>query len=416
MEFTVTPARALLCLVSLTIGTACVDLSPPWAKGSPLTGGSVGTSLDAGANPDGNLGGNTADAASTGGSGGNGGASPTDGSGATWGIGVFDALGTGGSISAGGGMATIDAAGGAPGSDGAVGIDSLAATGGSLPLGGSATVDATAGAGGVPSSGGTLGTGGSTSSGGTLASGGSIDSGSPSTGGTPTTGGTTATGGTPTTGGTTATGGSTTTGGTVGTGGTTAAACGTTKSTFSETVTFSFLDGGASPLGISPSPTPAGASLGYTTVGPASNPTLCNAGCATLSMAFTSGMTSYKNVSVIQGFASVIDLVAGTITFSVAIDNPGVPIQVQLYATGDASTSWAWATPTTVSGAALDSYAAATGFKDLSLVPADGTTNKYCSSASAIIGLQLQNTVAITAANAGTVTIYIGKIAVKPPA
>lgn len=394
-------SRALLCLVSLMIGAACVDLSPPWTKGSPMTGGSSGSSLDTDTSLGGNLGGNTADAASPTGRAGNGGASNPGGSGATGGIAIRDAWGTGDAPSTGGGVSATGPSGGVTGSGGATPSDSPVASGGAggaLALGGNSNTDATAVSGGASSPGGALGTGGNTRSDGSPGSGGSKEGGSPMTGGTTTTGGTSATGGM------------------VGTGGTSTAVCGTAKSTFSETVAFTFLDGGTSPLALSPSPAPVGAQLGYTTTGPASNPSLCNAGCATLSMAFTSGMASYKGLSAIQSYVPAINLVGATIAFAIAIDNPGVPIQVQVYATGDASTGSAWATPTTISGSTLTSYAAANGFKDLSLAPINGTTNKYCASASATIGLQMQNTTAITSSNAGTVTIYISKIAVRPPA
>jgi hypothetical protein len=295
-------------------------------------------------------------------------------------------------------------------------------TGGATGLGGTPGMggsgdNSMGGSGGIP-----LNMGGSTATGGTVTGTGGVMIGGTAgdSGGTVGTGGGTMTGGTPMTGGTFASGGSVGTGGTtasggvVETGGTTAVTCGTAKSDFSETVTF--LDGGTSPLALSPAVPPVGAQLGYTTAGPASNPTLCTAGCATLSMAFTAGMAKYLFLSAIQGFASVVNLVGATVTFTIAIDNPGVPIQVQAYATGDASTTWAWTTPTTINGTALTSYAAATGFKDLSVAPIDGTTTKYCASATALIGIELQNTVAITSANAGTVTIYISKITIKPPA
>lgn len=285
-------------------------------------------------------------------------------------------------------------------------------TGASSGSGGSTNVDAATGSGGVPGTGGAPGTGGHTSSDGSSGSGGSKDSGSPVTGGTATTGGTVATGGAVETGGTAAAGG------VVETGGTSAGACGTAKSTFSETITFAVPDGGASPLTLGPttSPIPAGAQLGYTKAGPASNPTLCNAGCATLSMPYTSGSASFKGPQAFQTLIPVINLVGATITFAIAIDNPGVPIQVQVWASGDASTGLPWAAPTTITGGALNAYAAAKGFKDVSLAPIDGKTNKYCASASGFIGLQMQNTTAITNANAGTVTIYIGNIAVGPSA
>ena len=322
-------------------------------------------------------------------------------------------------LATGGGAGTQLATG-----DGPVAAGGLLATGGSSASGGSPNPDASAGSGGVSGLGGAPGTGGSTSRDGPSESGGSKDSGSPVTGGATSTGGASASGGVMGTGGNSGTGGavesggSPASGGVVGTGGTSAVACGTAKSAFSEAVTFTFLDGGVSPLALGPttSPVPAGAQLGYTTAGPASDPTLCNAGCATLSMPFTSGMASYKGPQAFQSFVPVINLVGATITFAIAIDNPGVPIQVQVYASGDAGAGLPWAAPTTITGAALNAYAAATGFKDLSLAPIDGKTDKYCASSSGFIGLQVQNTTAITRSNAGTVTIYIGKIEVKPPA
>ena len=317
----------------------------------------------------------------------------------------------GASLITGGGAGTPLATGGdRPVATG--GTEATGGAGGSSGSGGSTNVDAAAGSGGVKGSGGAQGTGGSPRLDASSGSGGSNDSGPPMTGGTTITGGTTARGGAVGTGGTAATGG------VVGTGGTSAATCGTAKSTFSETITFAVLDGGASPLTLGPttSPIPAGAQLGYTKAGPASNPTLCNAGCATLSMPYTSGLASFKGPQAFQSFVPVINLVGATITFAIAIDNPGVPIQVQVWASGDASTGLPWAAPTTITGGALNAYAAAKGFKDLSLAPVDGKTNKYCASASGFIGLQMQNTTAITNSNAGTVTIYIGNIAVGPSA
>jgi hypothetical protein len=353
-------------------------------------------------------------------------------------------VGSGGGSSASGGAASIPpATGGVAGSTATtgsdadtplmtggassisqpIGGDSTVATGGVSVSGGSTSVDAAARSGGISGMGGAVGMGGVTSRGGSAGTGGAKNGVTPMTGGNTTTGGATTaggavgTGGTRASGGTVGSGGLSASGGIVATGGTSTAACGTAQSTFNETVTFAFLDGGTSPLALGPTmtPVPAGAQLGYTMAGPTSNPTLCNSGCATLSMPFTSGLASYKGPQAFQSFIPVVDLVGATITFTIAIDNPGVPIQVQVFATGDASLGLPWAAPTTVTGGALNAYAAAKGFKDLSLVPTDGT-NKYCASASGLIGLQLQNTAAISSSNAGTVTIYIGKITVRPPA
>jgi len=86
----------------------------------------------------------------------------------------------------------------------------------------------------------------------------------------------------------------------------------------------------------------------------------------------------------------------------------------QVYATGDANGGWRWASPSTVSGAGLAAYAAATGFATKSLSPVDDPDG-YFASATKVVGLQVQNTAAITSATAGTLTIYIVSLAVSTP-
>ena len=93
-------------------------------------------------------------------------------------------------------------------------------------------------------------------------------------------------------------------------------------------------------------------------------------------------------------------------------------IQVQVYPEGDANSGWTWTTPATLSGSGLTPYAAANGFKDFSVTATDSGSgsSKYCASSTAQIGIQLQNRAAITSSNGGTVTIYISKITITPPA
>jgi len=194
--------------------------------------------------------------------------------------------------------------------------------------------------------------------------------------------------------------------------------CGAAASTLSQT--FSFAKG----LGtLSPNPpTLAGAHLAFVTAGPAANPTLCTAttGCAALSMAFVSGTPAWDDIlTVSEDLSPSANLTGSTITFDIAVDNPGptpVPIQLQAFAAGDPSTGYSWSAPITLGNSELTSYMPTTGFKDLSLALADysGTT-VYCASATASIGLQLQNVAAVTSSNAGTVTVYISKITVTPP-
>ena len=268
--------------------------------------------------------------------------------------------------------------------------------------------------GGSSSVGGVIGLGGSTIAGGFVATGGVTGSGGqPSLGGVVAAGGVVGTGGQPSLGGVVATGG------VVGTGGSTTAGCGTTKSVVSQTFNFA---AGVGTLVLGPGSV-SGSQVKYATSGPAAKPALCSStsGCAALSVPFTSGAAAYTPfVLAVENFAPAINLVGSMVTFSLAVDNPGttqVPIQIQAYSYGDATSSYAWTKPVTVGGASLDAYAAATGFKDLTLSVTDyvSTTGKYCSAVTAAIGIQVMNTAAITNSNAGTVTVYISKITITPP-
>ena len=362
-----------------------------------------------------------------------GGSNATDGNG--WDLGTLDVSSAGGAAGFGGATARVDAAGGAVGSGGSARPDGPAGTGGFIGTGGNASAGGSIGSGGITSAGGAVASGGTTSSGGTVGADGPAnqDSGPDApastggivgTGGIGSTGGTSGNGGTLGTGGIVGTGGSVGTGGTVGTGGAGtggATGCGTAKSTFTQTLTFG---GGLGPLATSPSTPPAGAQLTYTTVGPAVNPTLCSAGCAALSMNFANGTAIYSaSVSAVEFFSPLANLVGSTLTFTIAIDNPGtrVPIQVQAYATDNASMQLSWSAGTSVYGSALTAYAAentpAGAGKAISttLVDHTGRPATYCASATYSVGLQLQNMAAITSANAGLVTVYITRVTITPP-
>jgi roadblock/LC7 domain-containing protein len=243
-----------------------------------------------------------------------------------------------------------------------------------------------------------------------------------SSGGTIGTGGITGLGGSSSVGGVIVTGGvigAVATGGIVGTGGATISGCGTTKSTVAQTFNFA---AGVGTLALGPGSV-SGAQVKYATSGPAAKPALCSStfGCAALSVPFVSGAAAYTPFAMaVENFAPAISLVGSTVTFSMAVDNPGttqVPIQIQAYSQGDATATYAWTKPVTVGGSSLDAYAAATGFKDLTLPVTDyvSTTGKYCAAVAAAIGIEVMNTAAITSSNAGTVTIYISKITVTPP-
>jgi hypothetical protein len=392
-------AGGLLCLLSLCVCSGCIDLSKPKAVAECASSGVCSDQQTGGA-----MGGETA---AEGGAGGNiggmvGSGGTAGGSGATGGV-----IGSGGSL----------VAGGATGRGGSVGA------GGVTGLGGGSAVGGAAGAGGVAAAGGsTVGASGGTSSGGVVSAGGDTGSGGASsaggasgTGGVTGSGGSTSSGGVVGTGGAIGSGGAIGTGGKSGTGGSTVTGCGTTKSTVSQTFDFA-TDLQALSLG----PNSTSGSVKHVTAGPSAKPSLCSAtsGCAALSVPFSSAAAYAAYALAVENFAPAINLVGSTVTFSLAVDNPAqVPIQIQAYAQGDVTATYAWTQPATVGGASLLAYSAASGFKDLALPVTNyvSTTGKYCAAVTAAVGIQVQNTAAITSSNAGTVTVYISKITVTPP-
>jgi hypothetical protein len=392
-------AGGLLCLLSLSLCSGCVDLNKPKAVAECSANGrcsddpTVQTGGVSGGEPDAQSDMGVNDVAV-----GSGGMVGTGGEGAT------------GGVTGSGGLAT---SGGTTVRDGSAGTGGVVGSGGSSSLGGAIGSGGVVGSGGN-SSGGTSG-GGTVSTGGdTGAGGGTLDGGAVGTGGVTMSGGTSSAGGAVVTGGVAGTGGKTgsggvvATGGIVGTGGSGLAGCGTTKSTFSQTFDFA-TDLQALSLG----PNSTSGSVKHVTTGPTAKPS-----CAELTVPFTSAAAYAAYALAVENFAPSINLVGSTVTFSLAVDNPAqIPIQIQAYAQGDANSTYAWTNPATVGGASLLPYAASIGFKDLTLTVADYTSakGKYCAAVTAAIGIQVQNTAAITSSNAGTVAVYISKITITPP-
>ncbi len=395
----------LSCLLLLALCSGCVDLSKPEAVAACAANNLCS---DQTSGSSGGVSGNKQDSGSAG-------------------VGNADiAIGGPDTTSAGGGNQTggISGSGGLVGSDGKIVGDGAAGAGGMTGAGGGSSVDGTIGTGGVQGAGGTLGdgaistggvkgSGGGSTVGGAVGTGGVTGSGGSSIGGAPGTGGGLGSGGK------TAAGGAVGSGGITGTGGSTITGCGQVKSTLSQTFSFAL---GLGTLTLATN-SASGSKVSYVTAGPASKTTLCSptTGCAALSLPFASGEAAYTAFALaVENFSPAVNLFGSTVTFSVAIDNPGttpVPIQIQAYAQGDATSSYAWTVPTTVGDASLTSYAAATGFQDLVLPVTNNVTatGKYCAAVTGAIGIQVQNTAAITSSNAGTATVYIAKITITPP-
>jgi hypothetical protein len=149
----------------------------------------------------------------------------------------------------------------------------------------------------------------------------------------------------------------------------------------------------------------------------AANPTLCATGCATYTLAFAAGRKAWVGSGMTHWFAPPVNLVGSTLTLSMAIYNPGVPLQLQSFAIGDANANSTWSQPGQLLGTGLPPYDGANGLKDFSLKIVDHTNpgqGTFCASAGAGVGMNLQNTDAITAANAGTVTVYISNVSIGP--
>ena len=214
-------ARALLLLAPLTLGLACVDLTPPKELVAYLAGDAAAVS-GTGGDPGIGLGG-ASGAAGAGGGVGAGGITGVGGGSVVGGSGTGGAPGTGGAIhpDAAGGTAGADAgttrdtpigSGGTSGSDGSTDTDSPIGPGGITGTGGTVQEDAPNGTGGKvgtggagpdvpPGTGGKVGTGGIVGTGGKVGTGGA-GTGGAGTGGAPGTGGA-GTGGAPGTGGAT---------------------------------------------------------------------------------------------------------------------------------------------------------------------------------------------------------------------
>jgi hypothetical protein len=260
-------------------------------------------------------------------------------------------------------------------------------------------------------------------------------SGSGGSGGSGGTGGTKATGGSTSSGGTSgnasggAGGSNSSTGGNTGGSTSTEATCGTTDGTYQENTTFA---SATDPYKINQwgtwgnSTLPA---LTQTTTGPTGLD--CGAGCAALTIDFSSGTAQYAAGSMVEYFGSASDSVTNllneTITAKIAVTvaqasgaTTAVPISIRLFGQ-DSTTSTSGVDNLWIdeldSASALD---AATGWHTVTFkvvdtkVPSWAPARTVCASALHSIGFTIQNNSAITADNGAVVTLYVQSVAVSP--
>jgi hypothetical protein len=231
-------------------------------------------------------------------------------------------------------------------------------------------------------------------------------------------------------------GGSTNGSGGAGTGGATvggstgASGCGTTNGTYTESTTFPTATNTVpyvlNAYGFGMNPT----SLTQTTTGPAGLD--CSVGCAKMSLTYGAGLAQYAaGAEFVQFFGTTATDVANLL-------NEWVVMKIAMTVT---AASGATATvPVTVGLYAQDTFASFTGVDNIwsddlgtttalsaasgwhtvaykvvdAHVPSWAPTRWVCASTSHDLGIVIQNNAAITAANAGTVTLYVQSVTVAP--
>jgi hypothetical protein len=134
---------------------------------------------------------------------------------------------------------------------------------------------------------------------------------------------------------------------------------------------------------------------------------------------FATGDGAYsKGIMIEKLFTASTNLVGAKIVAVVAIDNPNsTPIQFSMLAQGPAPTFAGWAT---ASLANATSYTLASGTKAFEYVVVDvpntsDPSKTFCAAAAGKFGFMLQTSAAITAANAGPVTVYVQSVTILGP-
>lgn len=144
---------------------------------------------------------------------------------------------------------------------------------------------------------------------------------------------------------------------------------------------------------------------------------MCSGGCGLLTVPFASGDAAWGNGVVINPaeMATATNLVGAKIVAKIAIDDAATPIQFKIFAQGAVGTDLVWIEKGSTDYAG---YALSGGVRTFEWAIADTTTSagkQVCASAIKQIGMQVQTAAAITAANAGTVKVYIQSISIVPP-
>jgi hypothetical protein len=226
-------------------------------------------------------------------------------------------------------------------------------------------------------------------------------------------------------------GGSTTT--PTGTGGSTSASgCDTTNGTYTEATTFATATK-TTPYSLNSYGfgTPDPSSLTQTTTGPAGLD--CSAGCATMTLSFAAGLAQYgAGAQFVQYFGAIAtdvkNLLNETATMKIAVTltpatgaTAALPVTVGMFAqdtftstNGGTDNIWTDDLGTPASLGAASGWHTVTYKVIDAHVPSWAPTRWVCGSALHDLGIVIGNNAAITATNAGTITLYVQSVAVAP--
>jgi len=218
-----------------------------------------------------------------------------------------------------------------------------------------------------------------------------------------------------------------------GTGGSTGTAgCGTTNGTYTEATTFATATK-TTPYSMNAynfgttNPT----SFTQTTTGPTGLD--CSAGCAMMTLSFGAGLLQYGAGSqFVQYFGAtatdVKNLLNETVTMKIAVTltpatgaTAPLPVTVGMFAqdtftstNGGTDNIWTYDLGTPASLDAASGWHTVTYKVTDANVPSWQPTRWVCASALHDIGIVIQNNAAITATNAGTITLYVQSVTVSP--
>lgn len=165
--------------------------------------------------------------------------------------------------------------------------------------------------------------------------------------------------------------------------------CATIASTYQEHTEFVHT-ASSSRWGVNRGSSQPGTSLTFTKRGPSANPNLCATGCALLAFTIPPGEGWGDGAIVDEWFGATTNLYGAQVVAKVALELPRahLPVNVRLYAQGDAASDYSWGTTASRPNAILSDISR---FHEIVLRPSNRSGAKpFCAAATGAIGIQVQ--------------------------